>query len=951
MTYAFAITAVEHADLRKKCIVSYKSATKKTQSWVKRIEATILELRKEISQLEQMNANNPSPKMRRNNERLKRKHKITNERERKLTCERLKQKLLAKNNRLKRYKTRSKQFTENRDFTNSPDKFYKNLRGSSIPITKTPSKQEIENFWEPILGTKSNFNNQAPWIGEYEATIDIQPYEFQPITKEEMSEAITNFANWKSPGIDSLQNFWWNKFEAIRDRKVQIYNQMMESPQSIPEWFTTGRTTLTPKKPQTEIPSNYRPITCLPITYKIMTSIITKRMKSHLTSFNLIPEEQKGGISGNQGTIDQLLIDDMILQNAKKSKRNLSTAWIDYRKAFDSVPHDWLIRSLEIHKFPKKIIDFFINTMTKWKTTLNISAQDTTISSDPINIHNGIFQGDCPSGLNFVISLLPLSWLIKRSCMGYALGPRNNRIIVSHLLFMDDLKLYANCDERLKDLLEIVSMFSRDICMSFGLDKCNTMTIKRGKLVKGHDITLLTAETIKALDLRDQYKYLGMLQSNEIDKKGMRSKFRTEYFERVKKILKSALNSKNTIQALNTYAVPSLSYGFAVLDWSITELQEIDRQTRNVLRQHHMLHLNSDVDRIYISRKQGGRGLINITDLYKNQIINYSRYLKSSTEQLVILVSTSQTGKGAKSIHFKAQTYLTELNIDQEQSNQLNNQQLKSRVKTTRNNKKLETVKSKPMHGQFFNSLDQPHIDKTTSLSWLRSSTLKRATESTICAIQENAITTKYTKKHIHKTSNDDTCRACKSKPETIHHVISGCPVLAPTKYTQRHDNVCRYIHLLLAEKHEFVQPNAVKWHQYDPEPILENDTVKILWNFPVQTDRRVTHNKPDIITVNKRSREIQLIDIAIPLDSNIAQKRNEKITKYVDLSIEVKQLWNAEKVRTIPIVIGALGSIHENFEKLITEKMDLKINVNEMQKIVLLGTSNISRYFFSADF
>eukprot|EP00111_Clytia_hemisphaerica_P007385 TCONS_00021477-protein len=489
MTYAFAITAIEHSNLRKKCIVSDKITIKKTHNWIKRINATILELRKEISQIDQMNIANPSPKMRRNNERIKRKFNITNDRERKLTCERLKQKLLAKNNRLKRYKERSNQFNQNREFVNSPDKFYKKLRGCAIPITKAPSKQEIEDFWRPILGTESNFNNNAPWIADYEATIDIQPYEFQPITKEEMSEAIKNFANWKSPGIDCLQNYWWNKFESIHDQKVQIYNRLMDDPQSIPPWFTSGRTTLIPKKPQTEIPSNYRPITCLPITYKIMTSIITKRMKTHLTTFDLIPEEQKGGISGNQGTVDQLLIDNMILENARKSKRNLSTAWIDYRKAFDSVPHDWLKRSLQIHKFPEKLINFFTTTMTKWKTTLNISTQDTTVSSDPINIHNGIFQGDCPSGLNFVISLLPLSWLIKRSSIGYAIGPRNNRTVVSHLLFMDDLKLYANCDERLQDLLEIVSMFSKDICMSFGLDKCNTLSIRGGKLTKGNDIT------------------------------------------------------------------------------------------------------------------------------------------------------------------------------------------------------------------------------------------------------------------------------------------------------------------------------------------------------------------------------------------------------------------------------------------------------------------------------
>ena len=55
--------------------------------------------------------------------------------------------------------------------------------------------------------------------------------------------------------------------------------------------------------------------------------------------------------------------------------------------------------------------------------------------------------------------------------------------------------------------------------MKFGLDKCNIMNIKKGKLIQSNDIDLNTQEIIKALDIRDQYKYLGMLQSNEIKKR------------------------------------------------------------------------------------------------------------------------------------------------------------------------------------------------------------------------------------------------------------------------------------------------------------------------------------------------------------------------------------------------------------------------------------------------
>ena len=388
----------------------------------------------------------------------------------------------------------------------------------------------------------------------------------------------------------------------------------------------------------------------------------------------------------------------------------------------------------------------------------------------------------------------------------------------------------------------------------------------------------------------------------------MKTQFRNEYFTRTKKILKTSLNSKNTIQAINTFAVPAISYGFQVLDWSITELQDIDRETRNLLRKNHMVHGNSDTDRLYLPRTSGGRGLLNITDLYKSQIMTYSHYLKQTTECLMLLVSTTQTDRGAKSIHRKAVKYLEELNIDQDYDQTM--KQLKNIIKTNRVNKKRRNIQDKAMHGQYFNILDEPHIDKTASLAWLKSSSLKRSTESTLCAIQEQAITTRYTMKHIHNTYDDDICRACKRHKETIHHVISACPILAPTKYIERHDNVCRYIHLCLARKFDLLQEYP-PWYKYDPEPLLENENVKILWNFPVQTDRRVAHNKPDILMVNKKEREISIIDIAVPNDSNISRKRYEKITNYADLAIELRQLWDARTVKTVPIIIIIILLFH----------------------------------------
>ena len=122
----------------------------------------------------------------------------------------------------------------------------------------------------------------------------------------------------------------------------------------------------------------------------------------------------------------------MIMENAKKRKHNISTAWIDYKKAFDSIPHDWMIETLKIHKFDETTIKFFAETIQNWKTSILLRHCNGEIVTDSFNIKTGIFQGDSPSGLLFILCLLPLSWLLKRSKLGYKMN-RSSKDIISHL--------------------------------------------------------------------------------------------------------------------------------------------------------------------------------------------------------------------------------------------------------------------------------------------------------------------------------------------------------------------------------------------------------------------------------------------------------------------------------------------------------------------------------------
>ena len=108
----------------------------------------------------------------------------------------------------------------------------------------------------------------------------------------------------------------------------------------------------------------------------------------------------------------------------------------------------------------------------------------------------------------------------------------------------------------------------------------------------------------------------------------MKEKIRKEYNRRVRLILRTELNGRNKIEAINSLAVPVVQYSFGIIDWKISELKKIDTKTRKLLNMHKMLHPKADVERLYIPRKDGGRGLIFVETAFKTATIGLDHYLK-----------------------------------------------------------------------------------------------------------------------------------------------------------------------------------------------------------------------------------------------------------------------------------------------------------------------------------
>lgn len=237
---------------------------------------------------------------------------------------------------------------ENKQFQTNTKQFYRNLNKQNIELKDIPESDITSSFWKNIWEENIKFNSKAKWINEFAEFSSLNQQQWVTITDIDFQQALSKLQNWKAPGIDKIQNFWLKNLTALHPRLTQCFNEIIEDAHKTPQWLTEGITILLPKSNDTSDPKNYRPITCLSTSYKLLTSIISNCLYAHLKNSPAFPIEQKGCRRGSYGCKDQLLINKTILETCKKNKRNLSTAWVDYKKAFDSVSHDWIIQILQI---------------------------------------------------------------------------------------------------------------------------------------------------------------------------------------------------------------------------------------------------------------------------------------------------------------------------------------------------------------------------------------------------------------------------------------------------------------------------------------------------------------------------------------------------------------------------------------------------------------------------
>ena len=135
-------------------------------------------------------------------------------------------------------------------------------------------------------------------------------------------------------------------------------------------------------------------------------------MREHTMENEIWDEGQLGAVEGVLGTVDQLIIDRYIMEEVKQYHRNLAVAFYDYKKAYDKVHHDWMLRVYHLIGIPKEVINLISQLMEKWKSRLDIWSRGEKLTSRWIDIS---CVGSSKETAGFCISEIPVCLLLQQS--------------------------------------------------------------------------------------------------------------------------------------------------------------------------------------------------------------------------------------------------------------------------------------------------------------------------------------------------------------------------------------------------------------------------------------------------------------------------------------------------------------------------------------------------------
>jgi len=392
-----------------------------------------------------------------------------------------------------------------------------------------------------------------------------------------------------------------------------------------------------------------------------------------------------------------------------------------------------------------------------------------------------------------------------------------------------------------------------------------------------------------------------------------------------------------------------------VCEFNKKELDDLDKLVKKELRDKGMHGKQASDERLYLRIEDGGRGLKSIKDVYEETKVRVACYMAYQDSPWIKSAWQAEVSKEGKSMKREVDDIMRnycgniEFNIGgvYEDANPIEGtwknvwHKIKGYMRAKRRERRKETYLEKKMQSEIYKQLDEE------SFQWMKCNIDPRKVSS-IVNMQEQMVETRAWKRNRGISVESDKCRLCGQRVEGVMHLVSGCRCLAAREYLMRHNNVLKVLMTAWCKEHDLMAEDQpwykVKW---DQGAVMENEKVKMAWDFEYHMRKETTARRPDVTIEYKEQKLIQLIDMACPSETNVQDTFREKREKYQQLAFEIRERRPGYRVVVIPVIIGCMGGgarkLREQVEKILVTS-DIDKIWKEMLRTTLMESESILR-------